>query len=174
MRELTSCPVLLKENCCIHIAMAWKEHWPGKLLSRDSRTALLDRRSGYNQIAQKDANSLLDSSDLQQTPKPQLQEPDACPALRGRLMRLWQGRQRAQRAQRLGHRWSQSCIVGKSQRGKQICINVPECDMRQVRYGHIFCCPLTSSALDSCLHYLLGSNSPDKKCREKKGLEKKL
>lgn len=118
-------------------------------------------------MSQKDANSLLDSSDLQQMSRPQLQEPDVCPALHGRLMCLWQGRQGAQHAQCLSQHWSQSCTVGKSQRGKQIGTNKPECDMGELRYGHIFCWPLTSSVLDSCLHYLLDSNSPDKNAGEK-------
>lgn len=100
--------------------------------------------------------------------RPQLQEPDVCPALHGRLMCLWQGRQGAQHAQCLGQHWSQSCTVGKSQRGKQIGTNKPECDMGELRYGHIFCWPLTSSVLDSCLHYLLDSNSPDKNAGKKR------
>lgn len=168
MSDLTTYPVLLKAKYGIHIAMARKTAF--KRLQNNTPSPVIRLQPDCTKRCQQLARQFWPAADVQ----PQLQEPDVCPALSGRLMWLPQGRQGAQHAQRLSQPWSQSCVVSKSQRGKQICTNMPECDMDQLKYGHIFCCPLTSSVLDSCPHYLLGSNIPDKKCREKRSLEKKL
>lgn len=108
----------------------------GELYSKDFRTGFLEKSSGYDQTAWRDAWCFWPVADIQ---IPTALESGECLREAGAVVAGKAGS--ATCAVPRPPPRSHSFILSRSQKGRQICQNMPECGMGQLSYEHVVAAP---------------------------------